>query len=148
MNQYARSAATPRSQTRPISLKSTQSAFKSVDLTAKREWKNQSSGTPGLVRQEMPVSRERERTGSTIQNRQDTGRTGEGTFSGYDAEAERIWRDTETEKDNNKSIITRAASLERMETGSIIGSEFNNSKRARDLNFVGKKKCIESEHSL
>ena len=64
-------------------------------------------------------------------SRQDIGRTGDGTNSGYDEEAERIWRETETEEDDNMSNITRAlhkrtASLEKMETGSIIGSKFNN----------------------
>ena len=90
------------------------------------------------------VSRERERTGSTksVQSRQDTGRTGDRTSSGYNVEAERIWRETETKQDNNRSIITRAASLKRMETGSIIGSKFNNSRMGGDLNFVGKKKCV------
>ena len=77
------------------------------------------------------MSRERERSGSnkSVQSRQDTGRTGDGTSSGYNAEAERIWRDSETEEDDNRSIIMRAALLERMETGSIIGrSKFNNSR--------------------
>ena len=84
--------------------------------TAKREWTNQPSGTPELVKQKRTVSRERERKGSTkyVQSRQDTGRTGDGTSSRYDAETERIWRETETEEDNNRSIITRAASLERI----------------------------------
>ena len=56
-------------------------------------------------------------------------------------EAERIWQDTETEEDNNRSIITRVASLERMETGSIIrrnsiivGSPV--------FEFCGEKKCV------
>ena len=35
-----------------------------------------------------------------------------------EAEAERIWQDTTEEEDDNISIITRAASLEMMETGS------------------------------
>ena len=102
-NQYARSAASPRSQIGPIRLKSTKSAFKNVVQTVKQEWKNRLSGTPGLARQARTVSRERKRTGSTksVQNRQGTGRTGDGTSSVYDAEAERIWRDTETEEDDN-----------------------------------------------
>ena len=50
--------------------------------TAKQEWKNQPSGTLGLVKQERTVSRERERTGSTksVKSRQDTGRTGDRTM--------------------------------------------------------------------
>ena len=48
------------------------------------------------------MSRERKRTGSTksLQSRQDTGRTGDAISSGYDAEAERIWRETEPEEDD------------------------------------------------
>ena len=49
-----------------------------------------------------------------------------GTNSGTDAEPERIWQNTTEEEDNdNRSIVTRPASLERMETGST----FNNSRK-------------------
>ena len=84
------------------------------------------------MRQNRRVSRERERTGSTksLQSRQ----TEAGTSSGPDAEAERICQDTgKDEDDNNRSIVTRAASLARMETGSITGSKFNNSRRGGGL---------------
>ena len=102
------------------------------------------------MRQERTVSREREITCSTkfVQSRQDTGRTGDGTSSGNDAEGERIWRDTEPEEDNNKSIIMRAALLEGKETQSIIGSKFNNSRTGGGggFEFFWKEKvCIERE---
>ena len=45
-----------------------------------------------------------------------------------DAEAERIWQEVTTEEDDNRSIITRAASLERMETGSRTGSILNENR--------------------
>ena len=119
MDQYARSVITPRSRTGPISLKNTKSVFKNVVQTEKQEWKNQPSGAPELVRRE--VSGERERTGSTnsLRSRQ----TEAGTNSGPDAEAERFWQDTGTgEDDDNRSIVSKAASLKRMETGSRAGS--------------------------
>ena len=86
--------------------------LKSVVQTAKREWKNLLSGTPGLVRQVRTVSGERERTGpiKSWRSRQ----TEVGINSGTDAEAEIIWQNTtEEEDDNNRSIVTIAASHHR-----------------------------------
>ena len=51
---------------------------------------------------------------SSIKSRRSR-QTDVGVNSGTDAEAERIWQETTTEEDDNRSIITRAASLERME---------------------------------
>ena len=51
-----------------------------------------------------------------------------GVNSGTDAEAERIWQDTREEEDYNRSIITRAVLLERMEIGSRSGSTLNNNR--------------------
>ena len=63
-----------------------------------------------------------------------------------DVEAERIWQEATTEEYDNRSIITRAALLESLETGSILnesrleaGSKLNESNGG-ELNFV--KKCV------
>ena len=64
VNQYARSVKTPKSRPGPNSLKITKSVLKNVVQTVKREWKNEPSGTPTLVRQDRTVSRERERANS------------------------------------------------------------------------------------
>ena len=68
-----------------------------------------------LIRRGSTDSRERERAGSlkTRRSRDESERR-------TDAEAERIWQEATTEEDDNRSIITRAASLESLETGSII----------------------------
>ena len=92
--------------------------------TAKREWKNRPSGTPTEVRRERTISSERANSIKTRRSRQ----TEVGVNSGTDAEAERIWQETTTEEDDNRSIITRAASLERMETGSRTGSILNENR--------------------
>ena len=94
--------------------------LKRVAQTAKREWKNRPSGTLTLVRRDRTVSRESERTGSIKSQR--SRQTDVGVNSGTDAEAERIWQETKEEEDSNRSIITRAASLETMGTGSRTGS--------------------------
>ena len=77
--------------------------------------------------QDRTVSFERERTGSTksLKSRH----TEAGTNIGTDKEAERILQDTAEEDENNKSIVTRAALLERMEPGSITGSTLNKSRK-------------------
>ena len=126
MDQYARSVITPKSRTGPISLKSTKSLLKSMVQTSKREWKNQPLGTPGLVRRDRTVSVEREKTSSIKSWR--SRQTDVGVNSGTDAEAEKIWQDTTEEEDDNRSIITRAALLERMETGSRTGSTLNDNR--------------------
>ena len=40
-----------------------------------------------------------------------------------EAEAEKIWQEATSEEDHDRSIITRAASLENLETGSIVREE-------------------------
>ena len=126
VDQYARSVKTPKSRPGPISLKSTKSVLKNVVQTAKREWKNRLSGTPTLVRRDRTVSREREGANSlkTRRSRQ----TEVEMDSRTDAEVERIWQEATTEEDHNRSIITRAASLKRMETGRRTGSILNENK--------------------
>ena len=111
VDQYARSVKTPKSRPGPISLKSTKSVLKNVVQTAKSEW---------------TVSREREGVNSlkTRRSRQ----TEVGVDSRTDAEAKRIWQEATTEEDDNSSIITRAASLKRMETGSRTGSILNENR--------------------
>ena len=121
VDQYERSGITPNSRTGPGPIKS---VLKSVVQTAKRERKNGPSGTPTLARQDRMVSRERENSVKSRRSRQ----TEVGVNSGTDAEAERIWQETTTEEDNNRSIVTRAASLERMETGSRTGSILNENR--------------------
>ena len=93
-----------------------------------------------LVRQDRTVGRERERASSLKSRR--SRQTEVGVNSGTDAEAERIWQETTTEEDDNRSIVTRAASLKRMETGSKTGSILNENREGGELNFVGKKKCV------
>ena len=77
------------------------------------------------------VSREREGAGSfktpTLIRRGSTGagslktrRSRDESEKRTDAEAERIWQEATTEEDDNRSVITRAASLESLETGSIM----------------------------
>ena len=93
------------------------------------------------MRRDRAVRGESERTGSikSWQSKQ----TEVGTNSGTDAEAERIWQNTtEEEENNNRRVVTRAALLGRMETGSITGSTFHNSRKGGDFNFVEKKKCV------
>ena len=129
---------TPKSRPAPISLKSTKPVLKNVVQTAKREWKKRPSGIPTLVRRDRKISREREGASSlkTLRSRQTEGEVDSRT----DAEAERIWQEAMTEEDNNRSIITRAALLERMETGSRKGSVLNENREGGELNFV--KKCV------
>ena len=69
-----------------------------------------------------------------------------GVNSGTAAEAERIWQDTTEEEDNNRSIITRAASHVRMETGSRTGSTLNDNREVGGVEFCWKEIiCIKSE---
>ena len=87
------------------------------------------------MRRDRTVRGERERTGSIKSRR--SRQTEVKTNSGTDAETERIWQNTsEEEDDNNRSVVTRAASLERMETRSRTGSTLNNSRKGGNLNFV------------
>ena len=91
--------------------------------------------TPTLVRRDWTVSRERANSLKTRRSRQ----TEVGVNSGTDTEAERIWQETTTEEDDNRSIITRAASLERMETGSRTGSTLNDNREG-GVEFCWKEK--------
>ena len=126
------SVRTPKSRPSRI-LKSTKSVLKNVVQTAKREWKKRPAGaptvrtvsreregagsfkTPKVTRRERTVSKERERA-SSLKTRRSRAETDRRT----DAEAERIWQEATTEEDDNRSIITRAASLESLEIGSIV----------------------------
>ena len=140
VDKYAKgkSVQIPKSRSGPISLRSTKSAQKDVVQTA---WRNRPSRTPGLMRRDRTVSGERERTGS-LKSRRSLVETDSAT----DAEAERIWQNTTEDDEDNRSIVTRAASLERIETGSrtgsILGSTLNNSREGGEVNFVGNKKCV------
>ena len=62
------------------------------------------------MRQDRTVSGVRERTGS-IKSRRSLVKTNSAT----DAEAERIWQNTTEEDYDNRSVVTRAALLERIE---------------------------------
>ena len=75
------------------------------------------------MRQDRTVSGVRERTGS-VKSRRSLVETNSATY----VEAERIWQSTTEDEDDNRSIVTRAASLERTETGSRTGSLLNNSR--------------------
>ena len=93
-----------------------------------------------------PTSTRRERTGSEERERASslkTGRSRAETERRTDAEAERIWQEATTEEDDNRSIITRAASLERLETGSRTGSILNESREG-GVKFC-KKVCNENK---
>ena len=101
------------------------------------EWKKRPAGAPTLVKRDWTVSREREgasslKTLTLVRRERTVSKEREGASSlrtrrsraeadrRTDAEAERIWQEATTEEDNNRSIITRAASLESLETGSIV----------------------------
>ena len=84
-----------------------------------------------LIRRERMISKEREGASSlgTQRSRAEVDRM-------RDAEEERIWQEATTEEDDNRSIIIRAASLERIETGSRTGSIVNESREGGELNCV------------
>ena len=84
--------------------------MRDVVQTEKKEWRYQPFGTPGLMRQDRTVSGVRERTGS-IKSRRSLVKTNSAT----DAEAERIWQNTTEEDYDNRSVVTRASLLERIE---------------------------------
>ena len=75
------------------------------------------------MRRDRTVSRERERTVS-VKSRKSLVQTDSAT----DAEAKIIWQNTTEEDDDNRSIVTRAALLERIETGSRTRSTLKNSR--------------------
>ena len=140
--------------------------LKNVVQTAKREWKKRPSGAPTVT-----ASREREGAGSfktpTLIRKRSIGagslktrRSRDESEQRKEDEAERIWQEATTEEDDNRSILTRAASLEDLqnwETGSIVGegvevrsvagtgSVVNESRKGGTLNLVKKSVMCVSE---